>query len=339
MSSPIEIIDDLFQKIIGPFAATQVGPLLHEPDNIDERVQLLVDTFNKNPSLINPFRTLIKSLHTQEGEVPFEEQIRFYTTKHTRYWVIVNLFNQVLNLKELHLDEATGRLPGAPDTLLKYAHQAIVTFGEESRYKDLAFAVGLYFDFLFYLQRTPFLEVGTLKYDEPINQAFVKANDQGKIIVKLSKFKSKLTLEKLAPITPYVRQLAQLCLTLLRPAPATEFYKKLGAMKTNEPLKLALEMQAFGVHTGIISAYLAQSIQHSDALGEAMSVWGFPYLSWISGRRDVHDLAGMGELGVSIGERLKGGDFPGAGVVGNVLPELKFLEFSVSAEVKSEIKI
>jgi len=329
----LALIGDLFQKIIGPFAATSVSNLLEEPGNIEERVQLLLDTFNRHPNLIPPFQKLIKSINAQETETPLEEQIRFYQTKHTRNWLIVNLFNQVLNVKELKLDESSGRLPGKPQDLLKYSHQAQVAFGEESRYKDLAFAAGLMFDFIFYLQRTPLLDLGQTKFDEPINQAFTKSIEQGKTIIKLSRHKSKLTLEKLTPVTAFLRQLSQISLMVLRPAQAPEFYKKLATLKHTEMIRVAFEMKTFGVHTGIIGAYLGQSLSLFDPVGEAMSVWAAPYLTWISGHKDVHDLSGIGELGVELTERLKLSDFGASGRAGVGLPELEYLDFALNAGV------
>jgi hypothetical protein len=87
--------------------------------------------------------------------------------------------NSVLKLKELQMDDATGKLPGKAAELLKYSGEARTQFGEDSRYKDLMFAVGLIFDFIFYLQKTPFLNLGGAKFDETINQAFARAVEQG----------------------------------------------------------------------------------------------------------------------------------------------------------------
>jgi hypothetical protein len=333
------IIDELFKRIIGPLAATGIATLLHEPDHIDERVGLLVKTFDENSSLISPFRALVKSLNKQESEVALEEQIRFFTTKHTRNWLIVNLMNNVLQIKELQLDHATGRLPAKPVDLIKYANKAQADLGEEGRYKEIAFISGLLFDFLFYLQRTTLLDIGQARFDEPINQLFTQSLDQAKLIMKLSRHKSKLTLERFTPVTSFMRQLSQICLVLLRPNEAPDFYKKLATIKHTEGVRLAMEMQAFQVHTGIISAYLAQSLKPLDHLGEAMSVWGFPYLSWVHGKRDVHDLTGMGLLGIAMAEGLKGNAFPGDGTPAHALPELEYLDFKVTAEVKSEAKI
>ena len=336
---PLEIIEDLFHRIIGPLAATQVASILLEPDHIDERVNLLLQIFDRNPYLIVPFRNLIKALHATETEVTLEEQIRFYTTKHTRNWLIVNLLNKVLKTKDLQLDLDTGRLPAKPQDLIKNAYVASSAFGEESRYKDLAFSVGLIFDFLFYLQKTHYVELGSLKMDEPIAQAFARSVEQGKIIIQLSRHKSKLSLEKYAAITPFLRNLAPLCLTMLRPQTSADFYKKLSSIKSNEQLRLALEIQTFGVHSGMIAAYLGQSLKIFEHTGEAMSVWAFPYLTWVSGKRDIHDLAGMGELGCAVQERLKGPDFGASGHASSGLPDLKFLEFTFTPGVKNEVKI
>jgi hypothetical protein len=335
----VKLCDALFSRIIGPLVATQVSALLAEPDNIEERVNLLVQTFQKNPYLIHPFRLLIKSLHTQEVEISLEEQIRFFTTKRTRSWLMVNLLNRVLNIKELRLDEATGRLPGKLGDILKYAHQAQDAFGEESRYKDLVYAAGLMFDYFFYLQRTNFLELNQTKYDEMISQSFKVAVEQGKLITHLSRYKKKLSLEKFTPLTAFLRQLSQISLVFLQPGTAVEFYKKLDVKKTSEPLKLNDELKAFGIHTGTIASYLAQSFPLFDQLGEVMSVWGFPYLTWLDTKKDIHDAAGMGEVGVMLHERLSTEAFTGSGNVNVVIPELRYLDFTLTAEAKSEIKI
>ena len=339
MNNGLSILEDLFQQIIGPFAATQVTPLLFEPDNVEDRVSNLMNVFNQHPQLIPPFQTLIKSLNPQDLAVPLEENIRFYTTSATRLWLIINLLNQVLKIKELKMDDATGKLPGKTHDLLKFACEARTQFGEESRYKDYTFSVGLLFDFFFYLQKSSLLNLGGAKFDEPINQAFARAVEQGQVILKLSKYKKKLSQDKLAPITCFIRQLAQVSIYLLKPGVGVEFYKKLSTLKHTEPVRLALEMNTFGVHTGILSTYITQMIPAFTPLEKAMSVWGAPYLSWMSGQRDVHDLSAMGILGMSLKERLKGADFPGAGQVGATLPELFYLDLALTSEVKNETKI
>ena len=338
-SNSLTLIDDLFHQIIGPFAATQVRNLLFEPDNVEDRVTYLIRIFNLNPHLIPPFQALIKSLNPQEISVPLEEQIRFYTTRATQLWLLVNLMNSVLKLKELQMDDTTGKLPGKAQELLKYSGEARTQFGEDSRYKDLMFAVGLIFDFLFYLQRTPFLNLGGAKFDETINQAFTRAVEQGQVLLKVSRYKSKLSLERLSPLTVFVRQLSQISICLLRPSEGPEFYKKLSTLKLTEPVRVALELNKFGVHTGIFSTFIAQMIPEFSPLESAMSVWGAPYLSWQSGHRDTHDLVGMGMLGSALKERVTGADFKGVGRVGDTLPELKFLELSLTPEVKNEAKI
>lgn len=339
-SSSHPLVDDLFQKIIGPFAATHISPLLEEPEHIEDRIQLLTQTFSENPSLLPPFQAFVKSLQRAEVEVSLEEQIRFYTTKGTRDWLIINLMNDILDIKELRIEKESGRLPGKPAELIKFATTARTAVGEESRYKDFAFAVGLMFDFVFHLQKTSYLGLGQTKFDEPINQAFAKALEQIKVLLVLGKHKSKLSLERLLPCTALLRQLAQVCLYVLKPGAGVEFYKKLSTLKFNESMKLAMEKETFGIHTGHIAAFLGQSLQILDPLGEAMSVWGAPYLTFYSQRRDIHDLAALGQLGVCISEYgLKGPAFGTDGRPSFALPELKNLDFVLTPGVKSEIKI
>ena len=338
-SKALPIIEDLFHKIIGPFMATKVDSLLREPELLETRIQVLVQYFEDHPHLMVPFKALVKSLHSTETEISFEEQVRFYTTKHTRDWIMVTALNHVLNLKELKLDEVTGRLPGQPADLLKYAHKAREAFGDESRYKDVAFSAGLLFDFIFYLQRTPFLDLGQTKYDDYINQCFTLGITQGKLVTQLSRHKAKLSLEEIAPITPLIRQLCQVVFVVLKQNDAINFYKKLETLKPTEPARMALEHYTFGAHTGMVGSFIAQSLSVFNHLGEAMSVWGFPYLSWVHAKKDIHDVAGMGELGVLLSELMKPAQFIGDGSAGKIVPELKYLDFTFTAGIKSEIKI
>jgi hypothetical protein len=339
-NATFSLIEDLFQKVIGPLAATHITPLLKEPDLLEDRIKLLVQTFEENPSLLPPFQAFIKSQQRSEVEVPLEEQIRFYTTRQTRDWLIINLINNVLNVKELKLEKESGRLPGKTSELIRFATQARATVGEESRYADYAFSVGLMFDFVFYLQRTSYLNLGQTKFDEPINQAFAKAMEQVRILLVLGKHKAKLSLERLLPCTALLRQLSHVCLFVLKPGAGVEFYKKLATLKYNESMKLALEYETFGVTSAMIAAYLGQSLQFLEPLGECMSIWGAPYLSFYSQRRDIHDLAALGQLGVCINEYgLRGAAFPGEGKPAFALPELKNLDFLLTPGVKSEIKI
>jgi hypothetical protein len=333
------LIEDLFTKIIGPFAATQLSPLMEEPDSSEDRVSKLIEIFNQYPHFIPAFSALIKSVNPQETDTVLEEKIRFYTTRHTRNWLVVNMMNQVLDVKEIKLDDATGRLPGKPHDLIKFATKAQIAFGEESRYKDQAYAGGLMFDFLFYLQRTTFLNLGQAKFDEPINEAFTLAVEQARLILKLSKYKPKLTLERFALLVPMMRQLSQVSICLLQPSTGPEFYKQMNKLKVPETIRLAMEMKTFGVHSGIVSAYLARSMPSFGELSEVMSVWGAPYLSWVHGHREVHDLSAMGLLGISMNERVKGSEFQGEGVVSQAIAELQYLDLKLTAEVKSEIKI
>ncbi|NDG85917.1 MAG: hypothetical protein EBX52_12890, partial [Proteobacteria bacterium] len=135
------------------------------------------------------------------------------------------------------------------------------------------------------------------------------------------------------------RQFAQLCICLLRPSEGPEFYKKLGTMKLTEQVRLSLEKDKFGVNVGTVSTFVAQMIPEFSPLDEAMSIWGAPYLASHGEFRDIHDLCGMGMLAAALKERVTGADFKGIGRVGETLPELRFLELSLTPEVKNEIKI
>ena len=338
MSTPAhDTINDLFNKIIGPFAATLVNPLMIEPQSMEERVSTLVHEFNVHPHLLEPYRHLITTLQKKEVVASIEEQIRFFQTTQTRNWLFVNLLNEVLQIKELTLDVKSGRLPGKPSALLKYSHTARVEFGEESRYKDLMCTTGLLYDFVFYLQKTTILNLNGAKMDEFIDQAFKKGVAQGKMIIRLSRHKPKLLNEKHAPIIALLRQLSHVILCLLYPTIGPEFYKKLYAAPYTEPLKLSLEMKEFGVHSGMIASYIAQSFPIFDPLGEVLSLWGFPYVAFYTKDQATHDLVGIAELGILLTENMKLGSFSETSKVGHAAPELKFLDFTLSAKIREDI--
>lgn len=332
-----ETVNALFNRIIGPFAATMIVPLLNEPASVEERVSVLVHEFNVHPHLLPPFRKLIAGMQKKEVVASIEEQIRFFQSTQTRNYLFANLFNEVLQIKELKLDTDTGRLPNKPSELLKFSHTARQEFGEESRYKDVMCAVGLLFDFVFYLQKTPLLNLNGVKFDEFIRLCFKTGVDQGKVVIRLCRHKPKLTNEKLAPVIPLLRQLSQVIFCLLYPNIGPEFYKKLGAIRYTEPLRLAMEAKEFGIHSGMLAAYIAQSFDIFDPLGEVMSVWGKPYVANYTKNKPNHDLAGIAELGVLIKENFKVIDLPATTNIGASIPELKFLDFMLSAAVREDL--
>ncbi len=342
LSPAPKLIEDLLQKIVGPIGAAPISKILFEPDNIEDRVTLLLEMFELHPEFKAPFERLIKSLQggQQDVRVPLEEQIRFFSTKHTRYWLLVNLVNRVLRLRELKMDYRTGRLPSRAHDILKYAHKAREAYGESSRYKDVVFAAGLMFDFLFYLQRTPFLDLGEIRYDDYLHQCFLRAVDQGKRIMGLCKYKNELELEFLTPVTAFLRQLAHVSLIMLKAPESLEFYKKLEVSQTSEPLIAAMEMQRYQVHTGMIASFLAQTFPIFGKLPEIMSFWGFPYVCNIRSKMNIHDVACMGMLGIAISEKgVNSSQFGPSGKPNLELPELRYLDFQVTKEVRDEVEI
>ena len=332
-----ETVDALFNKIIGPFSATMVSSLFIEPAGSEERVNLLVEEFNMHPQLLPPFGKLITSLQKKEVVASVEEHIRFFQTSQTRNYLFVNLLNEILQIKELKLDPLSGRLPGKPSALLNFSHTARVEFGEESRYKDLMCAIGLLFDFVYYLQKTPILSLNGAKFDEYIKDCFRKGIKQGKFITRLSRHKPKLVNEKHAPVTALLRQLSHVIFCLLYPTIGPEFYKNLETIRYTEPLKHALEVKAFGIHSGMLSSYIAQSFSIFDPLGEVMSVWGMPHVAHYTKNRVIHDLAAIAELGVILNEKFKISEISDTLDVGQSVPELKFIDFILSSSVREDI--
>ncbi len=332
-----DVVYDLFEKIIGPFAATLVSPLLIEPDNIEERVGVLVLQFNAHSHLIMPFRKYVGSLQNKEPMAAIEEQIRFFTTWQTRNYLFTILLNDVLQLKELQVDLDSGRLPGKTSELLKYSTTARTEFGEESRYKDPMCAVGLLFDFVFYLQKTPALNLNGAKFDEVIETMFKTGVEQGKLITRLSRHKKKLTFEKYAPVVPLLRQLGQVVLHLMFPTVAPDFYKNLPNMRYTEPMKLALEKKEFGIHSAEIASLIAQSFPIFGPLGDALAVYGHPYLAFNSGDEPIQDLAGIAELGTLLKESFKPGDITSSDKVGASVPELKYLDYTLNESARSDL--
>lgn len=329
-------IPDFFHKILGPLIATEVGPLLHEPEHFDERVNLLSKTFDRHMEWIMPFRTLVKSLNPELKDAPLEDAIRFFTTKHTRLWLLVNLFNRALNIKELKLDEESGRLPAKGNDILKFAVQAMTHLGEESRYKDTMFAAGLIFDFLFYLQKTPGHE--NSKIDETLNQAFKVALDSAKKATLLAKYKGVLSLEKFTPALLVLKNAVPAALVLLDPT-KSDLLKTLDGLKFSDPTRTVIERRALGMTLGQIAALFAAAfpVVFGDS-DEALSLWGQPYLGWRSGKRDLHDLVGMAILSAALTERISPNGIPN-GIKASVLfPELTYLDFTFTAEVKNAIK-
>ncbi len=328
---------DLFTKIIGPFSASLVIPLLDEPDNIEERVGTLVLQFNAHPQIILPFRKLIGSIQNKEPMAVLEEQIRFFTTAQTRNYMIICLMNEVLQLRDLQVDLNSGRLPGRANDLLKYANLARQKFGEESRYKNLMFAVGLLFDWCFYLQKSNLLNLHGMKFDEMIEECFNHGVEQGKLVTRLSRHKDNLTFEKHAPVIPLFRQLSHVVISMLYPNLGPGFYKNLSSIKYTEPLKLALEQNEFGIHSGTVASMISQSFSIFHPIGEAFQYLGMAHLAHYHQDEPMLDLIGIAELAILLKENFKPTDFSKTLPVESGAPELKFLNFVLNDSARAEL--
>ena len=333
-----ETVGVLFQKIIGPFSATGIIPHLVEPDNIEERIQALIRVLETNPQLMNPFRKFVAALQKRKTLPPLEEQIRFFQTSQTRNYLFAYQFNEVLNAKELQVDLNTGKMPEEPFKLLKFANSAKAEFGEESRYKNLMFAIGLYFDFVFYLQKTEILNLNGIKFDDFIQDCFDKGIEQGKVIARLSRHKAKMPNDVHAPVAALLRQLSHIALCLIHPVKGPEFYKMLETIRYTEPLKMAMEIQEFGLHSGMIASYLAQSVPLFDPLGEMMSILGVPHIAHYTKNPQVSELASVCELGILLKESFKIGEISSSAPVGGSVPELMFLDLVLNQSVRDDLK-
>lgn len=318
--------------------ATGVIPFLIEPESVEERVYALILEFNATPHLINPFRKMIASLQNKEIMGSIEEQIRFFQTTQCRNYLFVNQFNEVLNCKELKLDLETGRLPGAPAELLKYASTAREEFGSESRYKNIMFSIGLFFDFLSYMTKTEMLNLGGGKFDELIDACFKKGVAQGKIVAKVTRHIPKIPNDVLIPAVPLLRQLGQVALSLLNPGKAPDLYKKFEELRYTEPLKIALEKKEFGIHSNWAGALIAQSIPILDPLGEMMSVIGVNHLAHYTKNKNIHDSSSAAALVINLTEGYKIGEIPDGANIGAYIPELKFFETPLAPKIKEEFK-
>jgi hypothetical protein len=327
-------LDSFLEHILCPLVRSDVSSLLTEPELLDDRVAELVKVFDANPEWKAPFLALIKSLHSQESVPALEEQIRFFTLKHSRNWLLVNLSNKVLHIKELQLNMDTGRLPQRPHDLFGYSYQAMSALGDESRYKNVLFACGFIFDFLLFLTKSPILKVDS-KYDEAIKMAYTRGIEEAKKCVHIARYKSKLTSEKLVPAIPLLRQAAFITFQILDKN-YSELHKRCEQLKAPDSIRCAMERQKYGFHSGNIMTYFARAFPVFETTADALTAWPFVYLNWMSGRRDIHDLAGMGLLGVYLSEAYTSPkDFPPGSPVGSTIPELNFLEYAMTPEVFS----
>lgn len=326
------LLTKFLETFLLPLKRSKVEPLLKESDLLEERVGILQNTFSGRGDWINAFTALIKSMHAFENTPALEEQIRFFTAKHTRNWLIVNLLNDVLRLKETQVDLTTGRLPSRAHDIIQNAYLSMNALGEESRYKNYLFATGLIFDFVLLASKSPQLNPSGTKFDEFVKTSYAKGIEQSKKAVVLSKHKERLSLERFVPILPLLRQ-ASMCVFAFIEPKWLDLNKKCEAAKTPETLRCALERDHFGIHTGTIMTMIAQSFTVFETMAESASNWPFVYISWQDGRKDHHDAAAMAALTVALGERLAPASFPDGQRASAGLPELEFLDYVTQAAV------
>ena len=69
-----------------------------------------------------------------------------------------------------------------------------------------------------------------------------------------------------------------------------------------------------------------------------MSVLGMPYVAHYTKDPATHDLAALAELGIILWETFKMEDFSETSKVGFVAPELKFLDYTLTAKIKADME-
>ena len=323
------------QKIIAPIGFCNLEPLLLEPEIFDARSAALKTEFESDPDWQEPFRKMVKSARQGAEDYSLTEAIRLFGNRQTRLWLMSARLGRGLKLKELTVDPETGRALMDGNTALKFAIAAQGKFGEDSRYKDVTFAAGFLFDYLFHLHHSSWLDMGGKKIDDFMNNTFNQCIDSGLASVAMCRHVKKVSLEKWVPAYVLVWHAGRVCMALIVPG-YLDFLKKMEKENVAPPIVAWKEKELFGVTSMFFGQLLGSIHPVFDRLGSAVLLQGHQYSSWVSGQKDTHDLSAIGSLGFWLKTGGKG--VADGSSAGTIRPEIASLEYTYQAIHYKEAK-
>jgi hypothetical protein len=224
-------------------------------DNVDKRVKFYCGALG---DAAGKFVRLCNSMKGGGGEgLKLDAAIRVYGINRTRDAAVAIALTNLVDPKGFGWSPRTGA-PVVPFAhVVRYARRSLEHFGEDSRYKHVAYQAGLAYDILAMVKAKrgaadpQFAGVIDAAFDESL-----KAADAGYSILKAS---SSIALELFIVTACLLRGAARVAMAIVEPSYA-DLLRQFAANDTPVAFQHVLEEKRFGIHHGFVASLLCQAL-------------------------------------------------------------------------------
>lgn len=248
------LLDNLVTQIVPP--VVHLSQFLDSFDDVEERVKFYCD-------IIEPyhdhFLNLFNASKKGDDKMKLDSGVRVYGINHVRDLVLALKITEIMEPeKGFQWDPKTFKPKIPPENTVKYARKALMHFGEDSRYKNVAYASGLVFDILAAITAKAAGE-HSMEIKNLIEYLYDQALSITDSAFSIMKDGTVVTLEIYIVMVCLMRNAGKIAMALLDPSylEVMKIYKN----KTIPPLfQKTYEEHRYQVHHNMLGAVLAQAL-------------------------------------------------------------------------------
>lgn len=270
-----------------------LDPILQEVPSPEEEFQNLMKEFERRGDWSEIVTKYVQGIRKSQDPIPFENVIRIYGLQNARAFLIAYKLSETMPLKLLEKGKEGHSLAQPISSLIRFAPQTLIRFGEDSRYKQVAYASGLLFDLLFLkLADGAEGQGGIKKLSETLGVFHERACKDALFAIELARFRKKLPLEKHIVTLALVEAASRVTFSLAYP----EFLPMWGAFEKAgmpESGRLLQERGKFGGEHWMMAPTLASLFRVLEEAIPAISSYALPGAQTDPKLVDSRDLASI----------------------------------------------
>ncbi len=141
----IQWVHELSEKLV----SAHLDPFFEEYETPLLKLSAILYAFDSNPDYKTAFTQWVVSQRGKDAEaINFDGSIRMVGLKTASHFLIACMLSDRMNVKSLQRDKKTGLFLVPLDRTLPYAHKALKSFKDGTRYHEIAFQLGFFFDYI-----------------------------------------------------------------------------------------------------------------------------------------------------------------------------------------------
>lgn len=288
-------LERLIELLIRPLCAADLGNLTKEATDAEAVLTVILNELGNRPQVAELVMKKANSSREKDEILGLESSIRIQGVDNIRDYIVIEKISDLFASKAFERNKTSGEIQAAPQTLLKYATKAREIFSDFGHHKDYAYASGLIFDCLVFLNGlNPDIGIKK-KQSDFIEECFKEGLAIAKIAMALGKTRGRLVLEKQLISSVMVNQASYAAMSLVIP----DYLPSLrGLKKKSIPLSIQnlVSTEQFKIAHCSFSALLCWPFPIFDGIGPALLHFDAPLNLTEKENINLFDLAAIGFL-------------------------------------------